>query len=530
MGHLVQNLYLINNRWKYRKSIPARLRPHVDGQITEFIRWIGRHEGPGSSPSPDITARYSEVDKQYTALIAMAEKRASGHFDDLNPETIAFVIAQARHELLEEDELGRFDPDVLNHDKHWEKRQESLDISLTIWRQEYARGRIDGFTRDEVVDRCASLGLFVDSRSDGFQKLARAYLSLLIETAEAAQQRQQGKPIPTPAEPAPIAAHAIRKPTTQSITGLVGGWWKEAERDGKSLSTKEAYTRAARQFSEFLGHDDANAVSNIDIVRFKDFRLEQGKSTKTVKMGDLSALNALFTWGVDNHRVAVHPGTTKLKVSKRKTTRPKGFTDEEAVALLTAASAYVPEGKEPTQITKAKRWLPWLQAYTGTRVGEVAQLRKEDVLFEDGRWIMRFTPDAGTIKTGEYRDVVMHPHLVDMGFPDFVRQSTPGHLFLKLTREGPDGVRGALGNTKNKVRDFVRTVITDPKVQPNHAWRHRFETTSRRLQKRPDTTNAITGHFDPKVAANYGDNGPDVQEAFFSNWPWFDVDGPPIVD
>src|SRR5690606_18327989 len=124
--------------------------------------------------------------------------------------------------------------------------------------------------------------------------------------------------------------------------------------------------------------DDANAVTNADIVRFKDFRLEQGKNPRTVKMGDLSALNALFTWGMDNLKVANHPGTVKLKVPKPTKNRSQGFTDEEATAILSAALAYRPAGKEPDQITEAKRWVPWLLAYTGARVGEMAQLRRED--------------------------------------------------------------------------------------------------------------------------------------------------------
>lgn len=528
MGHLVQNLYLVKNRWKYRRGIPERLRPHIDGQITEFVRWLGSHEGQDKNPPPSITARYSKVASECAALIAMAEKRASGHFDALNAETIAHIIATARHELLDEDEEGRWDADTEDSERHWTKRQENLEVSLSAYQQEYARGQVDEFTQDEAVDRCAALGLRVDTGSDGFRKLARAYLGVLIEATEKALQRQNGAPIPTPAPPPPIAAHAVRKPSGQTITGLAKDWWKEAEKAGRSISTHEAYTRVAKQFSGFLGHDDANAVTRADVVRYKDFRIEQGRNLKTIKATDLSAINVLFTWGVENQRLAVHPGTVKVSVPKKAKTRPKGFTDEEATAILAAASNYQPAGKEPDQITNAKRWLPWLQAYTGTRVGEVAQLRKEDLRQENGRWIMRLTPEAGTVKASEYRDVVLHSHLVDMGFPEFVKKAKPGHMFLKVTRKGPEGVRGAWRTTKNRVTTFARTIITDSKVQPTHAWRHRFESTARRLQKRMDTTNAITGHAEANVAANYGDNGPDVQEAFFSDWPRFGVGGPPL--
>src|SRR5690606_12699279 len=120
-----------------------------------------------------------------------------------------------------------------------------------------------------------------------------------------------------------------------------------------------------------------------------------------------------------------------------------------------ASEGYRPRGKENPKTTAAKRWIPWLLAYTGARVGEMAQLRREDVFQEDGRWIMRLTPEAGTVKTGEYRDVVMHPHLVDLGFPAFVRDAKTGHLFLNVTKSGPEGIRGALQTLKNDVREFV---------------------------------------------------------------------------
>ena len=525
MGYLVKHLSLVNGRWKYRKGIPAKLRPHIDGQITEFVRWLGKHEGASRNPPPSITSRYSEVDAECAALLAMAEKRAAGYFDDLNADAIAYVIAQARHELLEEDEEARFDPDVINHDMHWEKRQESLEIALTVWKQELARGQISKFTQDEVIDRCASLGLRVDPNSEGFRKLARAYLALLVETGEQAAKRQQGELVPTPAPPPPIAPQALHQPRTQSITGLAVDWWKEAERAGRSLSTKEAYTRAAKQLSEFLDHDDANAVTTADIIRFKDYRIAQGRSLKTLRTGDLSALRVLFDWGVAAQRIPTNPVEgVKVMTTKKTLERPKGFTDEEARALLSAAWHYQPSKRESPKLAAAKRWVPWLLAYTGARIGEIVQLRRGDVRRENELWIVRLTPTAGPMKTGEYRDVVLHQHLVELGFPAFVSAANDEYLFLTITQDGREGVLGAISTIKNDITEFVRTIITDPRVQPNHAWRHRFETTSRDLGKRQDVTNAITGHSNKDVAGHYGETGPEAQARFFSDWPRFEIE------
>lgn len=88
----------------------------------------------------------------------------------------------------------------------------------------------------------------------------------------------------------------------QSITGLVDGWWREAKAAGRSISTYEAYERGARLLSNFLQHDDAHGVIDADIIRFKEYRLEQGISLKTITASDLSAIRQLFQWGIDNKK------------------------------------------------------------------------------------------------------------------------------------------------------------------------------------------------------------------------------------
>lgn len=72
-------------------------------------------------------------------------------------------------------------------------------------------------------------------------------------------------------------------------------------------------------------------------------------------------------------------------------------------------------------------------AYSGARVGELAQLRRQEVRMEQGHWTIHLTPEAGTIKTNEARTVVLHLHVVELGFPEFAQAAQPGHLFLKPT-------------------------------------------------------------------------------------------------
>jgi integrase len=88
-------------------------------------------------------------------------------------------------------------------------------------------------------------------------------------------------------------------------------------------------------------------------------------------------VNAVLAYAVGDGLLPNNPmgGVTKVVAPKAVELRERDLTNDEALTILRAATAN-PDDDRP--------WLPWLMAYTGTRVGEPAQLRKEDVLDVDG--------------------------------------------------------------------------------------------------------------------------------------------------
>jgi len=76
-----------------------------------------------------------------------------------------------------------------------------------------------------------------------------------------------------------------------------------------------------------------------------------------------------------------------VKVAKGKTKRIREtrFTLEERCAILAQASAAMRNDREPWQRCAGRCRMPWLCAYSGARIGEMVQLRKQDVLRDDGR-------------------------------------------------------------------------------------------------------------------------------------------------
>jgi integrase len=316
------------------------------------------------------------------------------------------------------------------------------------------------------------------------------------------------------------SAGAASKRPAKSLAALIAGWKAEAEKVGQSRSTTEGYAQIATAFKTFLGHDDAQRLTRDDVIRYKDERLKTVKA-KTVKDGDLAALNAVFNWAVGNGKLADNPakGVT-LKVPKSRRLRPKGFRDDEAVAILRAARGVTDNGKAPQRVA-ANRWVPWLCAYTGARVGEMVQLRKADVRSAGGYWTLHITPEAGTVKTAVAREVIVHPHLIDMGFIDFVKRQPDGYLFM-VQKDGAEW-RAPWRTAKNRVTEFVRTVVTDPHVQPNHAWRHRFKTVGRELGISTETLNAIQGHATESVSEDYGEVTLKTQAEAIAKFPRYKV-------
>lgn len=255
---------------------------------------------------------------------------------------------------------------------------------------------------------------------------------------------------------------------------------------------------------KFLRHDDARRLTKKDVLLWRD-RLLKSKSPKTVRDVWLASLRAVLNWAVSEDRIPQNVASdVRQDVPKRLQTRERGFTDQEAVAILQAAMDYKKGEKESEKTAAAKRWVPLLAAFTGARVTELTQLRKQDVRTENGRRFIRITPDAGSVKTGIYRDVPLHSQVVDLGFGAFVDDAPDGPLFFlaSSTTSALSGARTVSG----RLSEWLGSLrIVPPGVQPNHGWRHRFKTLGRELGYSDRVVDAICGHAGRTAGDGYGD-------------------------
>ncbi|KEO86025.1 hypothetical protein EH30_09245 [Erythrobacter sp. JL475] len=277
-------------------------------------------------------------------------------------------------------------------------------------------------------------------------------------------------------------------------------------------ATRKAWQSCLNSLIEHLGHEDANRVSRADIVAWKDGLLapEGGRpprSQRTVSAKYLAAAKTVFGWGERNLRIKENPAAkVSVSVPSRVQLRDEpGLSDAEANLILGASLNAFPDKRSRLR-GYARRWVPWLCAYSGARVGEMTQLRSEDVFrHETGIWCLRITPAAGSEKTKKTRLVPIHPHLIEQGFLDMVRQRK-GPLFYD-----PDEHRGGSeGNPQHKkvaerLAEWVRELgVDDRQVQPNHGWRHRFKRLARDIRMDPEVRDAIQGHAPRTEGQKYG--------------------------
>lgn len=271
---------------------------------------------------------------------------------------------------------------------------------------------------------------------------------------------------------------------------------------------------------------DARDLTRQWVIDYKDRLIKQGLAPKTVQEANLAALKATCNWGVTNARLDTNPATgVSVSVPREIKTRPKHFTAEEARTILRATM--IPASKQTSKPMRAAyRWVPWLCAYTGARVGEITQLRKQDVQQHEGKWLIWVTPEAGTTKNKQSRCAALHDHLVEQGFLDFVSKAKSGPLFYNpgLHRGGTEG-NPQYKKAGERLGTWVRELgVDDERISPNHAWRHLFKTKARSVHMDVGARNYMQGHAPGSEGEAYGEFEPHLLAHEINKLPRFAID------
>jgi integrase len=253
----------------------------------------------------------------------------------------------------------------------------------------------------------------------------------------------------------------------------------------------------------------AASITSTDAKSWIDGLITVDRSARTVSDTWLGAARTVFGWAVKQALLKNNPFTgVTVTVPRKPVLRDtKAFTAEEARTILKASLEFTDTSNA---FAAARRWVPWLCAYSGARAGEITQLRGKDVLEREGIRAFRITPEAGTVKTDEARVVPLHEHLIEQEFLAFVESKGEGPLFYNPGKEeraaeltNPKRPRAV--KTRERLAGWVRSLgLTDAELQPNHAWRHTFKQIADRHGVSNRVSDQITGHKPPTVGQAYG--------------------------
>lgn len=281
------------------------------------------------------------------------------------------------------------------------------------------------------------------------------------------------------------------------LSGLFERWKAEAKPAPKTVST---WGGVIRSLTDHLGRDEVvTRISKADVLAWKDAMVARGVQARTVNQS-ITALRTLLNHGMRNSLVGENVTAGVRVIEKAKAgERMLPYTDADVARLLEHATR---------ETTPARRWLPMLAVLTGARIGELAQAWGGQVCQREGMWVIeiRPAPDGGTLKNaGSERTVPLHPHIVDSGFLDFVREKGNRPLFYgKPARGSGDGTHASKG-VSNKLGAWIRSLpgFDDPRKAPAHAARHWFKTKGAQLELMDSLINAIQGHTDSSTAGTY---------------------------
>lgn len=254
------------------------------------------------------------------------------------------------------------------------------------------------------------------------------------------------------------------------------------------------------------------------------------RAAVTVRDIWVNAARTVYEWAKGQRLVGSNPFAAVVVTVPRKirTRDNKAFTADEAQTILRAAMN-ITDTKRMSNA--AKRWVPWLCAYSGARVGEVTQLRGIDIAQRGAFYTMYITPEAGSVKTRKPHTVPLHEHIVEQGFLEYVQRRGKGPLFYQPVGKSDDEAADLMKpkrprsvKVRERLAEWVRKLgVTDPEVKPNHAWRETFKQIADRSGIPERVHDAITDHAPTSVGRSYGRATPEDMAEALKKFPRYEV-------
>ncbi|MEL6447361.1 MAG: DUF6538 domain-containing protein [Pseudomonadota bacterium] len=339
------------------------------------------------------------------------------------------------------------------------KSPDGLAASVESIREEYLRGNIDHENAHVQADHVIE------------EHLNRNSLSMYDENVPEAAQRRVRAAYRT-------ALDVDYRPLSQ----LVETYLKEYQ-GTVAVSTYRSRSRFLSEFVGWAGRSrTAEEVSRRVTGQYFAEVIQPKSLSVSSKRSMLSSLSAFWKWLIK-----------------------RGFYEKQNPWSGFYSDARGKDGKTSDEVVR-RPWLPSelarielcpkddikyltmkIAQYSGMRLEEIASLRKEDVLLEEGMFVVRKGKTANA-----RRHVPIHP-AIEALVKHWMERSGDKYLLPELKRGGPDKKRSHyLG--KNDLGPWIRETISDHPGVVFHSLRNTFTTRAEQLGIPEPTVQLIIGH------------------------------------
>lgn len=316
------------------------------------------------------------------------------------------------------------------------------------------------------------LGLLIDWKTPEARPLLLACLKAYRAALGAIVQRDEGHDVDTPAEPAKAREKAPKR--LRDVFEL----WKAAKR--RKEDAVQACERALSAFESQCGDPPVSKITRTMGNEFRAWLVKQEISSKTAH-DRITWVKSLLRFASRDLELIPRQPWEGIDIEHHTESPRRPWTSAELAAFFSLSIFKTYELPKVVDAGGAAAyWIPLLGLYTGARIGELCQLRVEDVVRDDLGSVLRITEEApgATLKTvASRREVPIHSELVRLGFLEYVealrksgetsmwpvmrfRKGRPGanfsQWFSKMRKEVPGGVPDF-----HSLRHTVRTALTE---------------------------------------------------------------------
>lgn len=341
-----------------------------------------------------------------------------------------------------------------------------------------------------TIERARLLALFNTAKQSSDE------LPKLSEQAQRVLAPLQGITLPSGLETPSSAAQAAPPPRPKTLTlrQLYEQRWKPSKQ--RTKGSEHACLLAVECCEKALGALPIDQLTRQHGDSFRTWLLQQPISSKTAR--------DRFTWvktllGYAHRELELIPKQPwqgmEIQVSKTQARRP--WEDSELQQLfsqpLFTTYAIPPEKKSGRD---AAYWVPLIALYSGARIGELAQLRTEDITTVGGVPLLRITNsgDGQRVKTeASNRSIPIHSELLRLGLLEYVQAiKDAGHdrlwPMLKADADRPGLI------LSNWFGQYRRSIGLTEKYPDFHSFRHLVRTRMSRAKIPDKVQDTITGH------------------------------------